>query len=152
VGKNDPIRQFEHSHGRLSALEVAEQLRATEGRPSPKTWKQLGASLGRLRDELLRHFADEEEALFPFVRACVPNKAATVDRLEAAHDTICGCTVRMVHIAAGERHLAPVLALYERFENAYARHSTDETELFDGLSRSLDGAQLQELAERLRGL
>jgi iron-sulfur cluster repair protein YtfE (RIC family) len=154
VRKSDPIRELAHSHGHLSALalEVAAQLRATEASPNPKTWKQLAASLGRLRDELLRHFADEEEALFPFVRACVPKKASAVDRLEAAHDTICGCTVRMVHIAAGERQLAPLQALYERFEGAYAHHSAEETELFEGLASLLDGAQRQELAERLRGL
>jgi len=154
LGKSDPIRQFEHSHGRLStlALEVAAQLRAAEVSPTVKAWKELGAGLRRLRDELLRHFADEEEALFPFVRACVPKKAAAVDRLEAAHDTICGAAVRMVHVGAGERHVAALRTLYERFENAYARHSAEETQLFEGLGQLLDGSQRLELAERLRGL
>jgi iron-sulfur cluster repair protein YtfE (RIC family) len=154
LAKSDPIRRFEHSHGRLSglALEVATQLRATEARSSPKAWEKLGERLMQLRDELLRHFADEEEALFPFVRACVPKKAGAVDRLQSAHDTICGCTVRMVHVAAGERHLPSVLALYERFETAYAKHSAEENRLFEGLGILLDGAQRRELAERLRGL
>jgi iron-sulfur cluster repair protein YtfE (RIC family) len=154
VVKNDPIRQFEHSHGRLSALalDVAACLRATEALPTDRTWEQLCGSLDLLRDELLRHFADEEEGLFPFVRASVPDKSQTVERLEAAHDTICGAAVRMFHIASGERHLPQVAALYERFARAFARHSAEETELLEGLARALDGEQRLELSDRLRGL
>jgi hemerythrin-like domain-containing protein len=154
VGKHDPVRQLEHSHGHLSklALDVAESLRTIGERASAKSWRQLAVRLETLRDELLRHFADEEEALFPFVRASVPEKAAAVDRLEAAHDTLCGCVVRMVHVAAGEHHRAALLALHERFESVYARHSREEAALFDGLSRALDEHQRRELAELLRGL
>jgi len=154
VGKNDPVRQLEHSHGHLSqlALGVSESLRAAEGRPSAKTWKQLAGRLEVLRDELLRHFADEEEAVFPFVRASVPEKAAAVDRLEAAHDTLCGCVVRMVHVAAGEHHRDALLALHERFEKVYSRHSREEAELFEGLAGALSDHQRKELADLLRGL
>jgi len=153
VGTDDPVRQFEHTHGVLNklALEVTDLLR-DEGPRTPKAWKELGTRLGALRDELLRHFADEEEALFPFVRASVPAKTGAVDRLEAAHDAICGCIVRMVHVADGGHPLASLLALYERFESVYTKHSNEEGELFDELGRLLDQAQRKELASRLYGL
>jgi iron-sulfur cluster repair protein YtfE (RIC family) len=154
VVQKNPIHQFEHSHARLSALalEVRGHIEAIRRTPAPRTRKQLASSLGKLRDELLQHFADEEEALFPFVRACVQRKAAAVDELEAAHDTICGCAVRMFHVASSDRNLPSVLALYDRFEGAYARHSLAETELLDELAGVLDDAQRRALRERMRGL
>ena len=76
----------------------------------------------------------------------------TVEGLEAAHDTICGSIVRMVHLAAGEPEVAKLAALHARFETAYAKHSAEEAKLFDGLDGLLDEAQRHELAERLRGL
>jgi hypothetical protein len=159
VARTDPVSQFEHTHGRLNrlVLEVAESLRtaatnSSAGQASDDARKQLVSRLEGLRDELLRHFADEEEALFPFVRASVPDKATAVDRLEATHDTICGCVVRMVHVAAGGHPQASLLAQHERFESTYVRHSREEAELFEGLGRALDDRQRVELAELLRGL
>jgi len=150
----DPVRKFEHTHGSLNkiALDVAASVRAAQQGPTPETWSQLRARLKALHDELLVHFADEEEALFPFVRAVVPKKTAAVEGLEAAHDTICGSIVRMVHLAAGEPEVAKLAALHARFETAYAKHSAEEAKLFDGLDGLLDEAQRHELAERLRGL
>jgi iron-sulfur cluster repair protein YtfE (RIC family) len=151
VGTDDPVRQLEHTHGHLNklALEVVASLRESSG---STTRKELGRRLSDLRDELLEHFADEEEALFPFVRASVPAKTAAVDRLESAHDTICGCIVRMVHIATRDEHLPSLLALCERFENTYTQHSSEEVALFEELGRELDDEQRKELAKRLRGL
>jgi hypothetical protein len=153
MGRGDPVRQFEHVHGHLNklVLEVAESLR-NDGPTTPKAWQRLDASLSALRDELLRHFADEEEALFPFVRASVPARVDVVDRLEAAHDTICGSIVRMVHVANGGHQLESIRSLHERFEHAYTQHSGEEAALFEELGRVLDDAQRNELTKRLHGL
>jgi hypothetical protein len=153
VGNGDPVRQLEHAHGQLNrlVLDVAEAL-SGQGPTSPDAWSDLGERLEALREELLHHFADEEEALFPFVRASVPRMLDAVHRLETAHDTICGSVVRMVHLASGEAHLSTLLAVHERFQSAYSCHSKDELELFEELGRVLDGTQRAELATRLRGL
>jgi hemerythrin-like domain-containing protein len=150
---SDPVRRFEHTHGELNrlVLDVAESLRALDGASAAKAWKDLVLRLATLRDELLRHFADEEEALFPFVRASVPAKTDVVERLEAAHDTLCGSVMR-AHEAAGKRQAALLRALHERFESSYVRHSREEAELFEGLGKALDAPQRAELAELLRGL
>jgi len=152
----DPIREFEHSHGHLTktALAIGQQLRDDKGHAralSAAARKELLDLLESLRDELLQHFADEEEALFPFVRNVVPAKATVVDKLEASHDTICGSIVRIAHLASHGSD-APLVALYERFEHAYAEHSSDERHLFDELSRALDDAQRRELSALLRGI
>ena len=149
----DPVVRFEHAHGNLNrlVLDVAKSVRALEEDATPKVWKALVAGLGALRDELLHHFADEEEALFPFVRASVPSKASVVESLEAAHDTICGSVMRAL-AAASEQHAHLVVTLHERFEKAYVRHSRTEAELFEGLGEVLDEQQRAELSELLRGL
>ncbi len=158
---SDPVRQFEHSHGRLTKLatEIREMIRAEAGdaQPTAAARKQLVLRLEALRDELLQHFADEEEGLFPFLRSRAPTKTAVVDRLESAHDTVCGTLVRLAHLAANDRPALgggrPTLRdLYERFETAYTVHSREEASLFDELGRTLDQGQRTELAVILRGL
>lgn len=156
VSTPDPIRSFEHAHGHLTklALGIGQQLRDKNGRAYTMTSarrKEALALLEALRDELLQHFADEEEGLFPFVRRTVPGKAATVDRLEGSHDTICGGVVRLAHLASHEAG-SQLVTLYERFENAYAQHSREEAELFEELGRQLGEPERSELGSLLRGL
>jgi iron-sulfur cluster repair protein YtfE (RIC family) len=155
---SDPVRRFEHSHARLTklTLEVREAIQA-ERAGNSRHREQLVRSLETLRDELLEHFANEEEGLFPFLRSCVPAKAEAVDRLESAHDSVCGSVLRLVHLAT-RVHRSPradrraLLDHFERFEAAYGAHSRDEAALFDEIGRVLDERQRTELASILRGL
>lgn len=156
----DPVTQFEHSHAALTRRTIAirDLVRAqpSSGLPAALARKQLLGQLEDLRDELLHHFANEEEGLFPFVRNNLPRKADAVDRLAEAHDTICGAVVRLVHVVRrdlvlGKDHAA-LVAHYERFEATYAQHSQKEAALFEALGRALDEGHRAELAEILRGL
>src|SRR5450631_1871858 len=156
----DPVTQLEHSHAALTkrAIEIRDLVRAepAEGLPAALTRKQLLAKLELLRDELLPHFANEEEGLFPFVRHNLPTKSNAVDRLAEAHDTICGAIVRLVHVVRRDlvlgRDHAALVAHYDRFESAYAQHSQKEAALFEELGRTLDERHRAELTEILRGL
>lgn len=154
---SDPLRQFEHSHATLSklAFEVGQALRDLPGREtSPAERRRLADQLDAFGNELIHHFAREEEGLFPFVRTNVPAKTDAVDRLVEGHDAICGAIVRLVHLVGAEA--APVredaLAHYARFEAAYARHSREEAVLLEQLGGVLDEGQRGQLAELLRGL
>jgi hypothetical protein len=152
----DPVGALEDAHGRLNALafEVGRLLPAAiAADPDADLREKLAERLAELRDELLEHFADEEEGLFPFIRASFPRETKTVDRLEAAHDTICGSVVRLAHLALRDRVVtSDALLLYERFESAYAIHSREEAALFEELGRALAGEQRLELAAILRAL
>jgi len=149
----DALGQFEHTHGRLNVfvLDVATSLRAVGTEAAPETWQGIATRLEILRDALLLHFANEEEALFPFLRASVPSMTGPVERLEAAHDTICGAVVR-AHAAATAQHLPLLRVLHERFEKSYTEHSRAEAELFEALGKTLDGRQRSELSRLLQGL
>jgi len=119
--------------------------------PSPAAQRrQLAEHLESLGNELLHHFAREEEGLFPFVRASLPAKSDAVDRLVEGHDVICGAILRLVQLVDGD--LGAISTHYERFELAYARHSQEEAALLEELGRVLDDGQRRELAEILRGL
>jgi hypothetical protein len=161
VTSSDPVRRFEHSHSQLTkmALEVRQLVHAepSKGRPAARIRKQIAVRVELLRDELLRHFADEEEALFPFVRQHAPALADSVDVLQRAHDAICGSLLRLAHLverAAGSFYARrpELVALYERFERAYTEHSQNEAALLDALGRALDEQQRAQLGEILRGL
>jgi iron-sulfur cluster repair protein YtfE (RIC family) len=161
VTSSDPVRRFEHSHGQLTkmALDVRRLVHAepSKGQPAARIRRQIAVRVELLRDELLRHFADEEEALFPFVRQHTPTLVEKVDALQRAHDAICGALLRLAHLvehAAGsfEARRPELVALYQRFEDAYTEHSQNEAALFEALERILDERQRVQLGEILRGL
>ena len=152
----DPIGAFEHTHADLTkvALEIGQAIRDEEGQPrklSAAQRKKVRVLLERLRDDVLHHFADEEEVLFPFVRRALPERAAVVDKLEASHDLICGTVVRLAHLVGHSVH-RQLGALYARFERAYGEHSRDELALFDELRQRLVANERAELASLLREL
>lgn len=152
----DPIRAFEHVHGQLNELaaQIGCQLRDDSGHPRSLTdggRKSLVALMESLSEQLLQHFADEEEALFPFVRKMMPVKGATVDKLETSHSTICGAVVRLAYLATHKADWQ-LLTLYERFEELFAEHTRAESELFAELGRGLGQPERAELASLLSGL
>jgi hypothetical protein len=154
---SDPVRHFEHTHGHMAKLVVDADtaVRALLVASTPELRDDLRDLLVALRDDLLVHFADEEEALFPFIRASVPGQTAAVERLEAAHDAICGSLVRMVQVLSGDGSAASLSALpplHERFARTYAQHSADEATLLDELTRALDADGRGELARQLRSV
>jgi len=154
----DPVRDLEHRHEHLTQL-VLEAGHLLHSAPSERTTgeaeRRLRACLESLREHLLRHFALEEEGLFPFIRTNLPKKGEHVERLALAHDAICGAVVRLAHAAETNRDAderAALLSLHGRFETAYARHSREEADLLAELARVLDASQREQLAELLRGL
>jgi iron-sulfur cluster repair protein YtfE (RIC family) len=153
---SDPVGQLEHSHGELITLALDVRDLVLADAADERTRARLVERLGRLRDELLLHFAREEEGLFPFLRSSVPDKAETVDRLESGHDAICGSIVRLAHLAGARERAssthAALVALFERFEASFAAHSRTEAALFEELGPALDDRQRVALAELLRGL
>src|SRR3970282_1404344 len=93
-----PIDLFQHSHLRMNDL-ARELGRVLNMSGSNSGSTEVARALAEdLRDELLEHFANEEEGLFPFIRECVPVKVDIVDRLAAAHNVICGAVVRLAHL------------------------------------------------------
>jgi iron-sulfur cluster repair protein YtfE (RIC family) len=161
VASTDPVRRFEHAHGELTkmALDVRRLVHTepSKGRPAARIRKQIVVRVEMLRDELLRHFADEEEALFPFVREHAPALTDAVDGLQRAHDAICGSLLRLAHLVerpgGGFAARRPaIVALYDRFEHAYTEHSQNEASLFETLDRTLDESLRAQLGEILRGL
>lgn len=149
-----PLQDFGHSHVLLGQLtrELAALL-GGNGSAGPEIREKLPALASELRHELLEHFANEEEGLFPFIRQHFPHQCAAVDRLHAAHDIICGTLVRFSFLAerAGELSSDARLA-FERFESAYGNHSREEAELLDNVARLLTPEQQQELEKLLDGL
>jgi hypothetical protein len=58
----------------------------------------------------------------------------------------------MCHLAATNAELAQVLAVFTRFEAAYASHADAEAALLHELTARLDAGQRAQLAELVRGL
>jgi hypothetical protein len=99
-------------------------------------------------EELVHDHADINRK----VLGVVPDLADQVHAMALAHDAICGGLARMYHLAAANADLTVILAVFARFETAYASHAETEAELLRRLSDRLDSAQRAQLAELVRGL
>ena len=145
----DALPHLSQDHGELNrrVLAISAQLRRESGSAS-----SLAYSLVDLRELMFTHFAREEEGVFPFVAERIPALASRVQEMAIAHDTICGALSRACHLASTAGDRAQLLALYERFEQAYAAHAHSEAELFETLDRQLDASDREHLAALVQGV
>jgi iron-sulfur cluster repair protein YtfE (RIC family) len=150
-----PLQGFGHSHAHLGELtrELASLLDDEAGTTDPAAHEKIPALASELRHELLEHFANEEEGLFPLIRRHFSDKSRAVDQLQAAHDVICGTLVRFSFLAERGGELSSDARLaFQRFEAAYGNHSRAEAELLEECARVLTPAQQTELETMLREL
>lgn len=150
----NPVRDFGHSHVHLGELtrELAALL-GDGGTIEADARQKLPALASELRHELLEHFANEEEGLFPFIRQHFPDQRNAVDRLQAAHDVICGALVRFSFLAERDGELvSDAHSAFERFESAYGNHSRDEAELLAKVAELLTSQQQADLDRLLSSL
>jgi iron-sulfur cluster repair protein YtfE (RIC family) len=148
---SDAMTELAHDHAALNRMVLSLASAVRRGGVDVSSG-HLELGLGELRDELFHHFAREEEALFPFVADVMPALEPQVKTMLAAHDMICGSLSRMVHLAATDAPTATLLALFERFENAYAEHAQMETALLSSLDASLDRGQRNRLSDLVASL
>jgi len=150
----DPVQDLVHDHADINrrVFALGSTIRALESNDGDGMALALVTRLGELRELLFLHFAREEEGLFPFVSETVPELADQVHAMALAHDAICGGLARMYHLAAANAELSTVLAVFTRFETAYASHSEVEGKLLHTLSIRLGTEQRAQLAELVRGL
>lgn len=150
-----PLQGFGHSHAHLGELtrELARLLHSEGTAIGPSAREKIRALASELRHELLEHFANEEEGLFPLIRRHFPERGKAVDQLQAAHDLICGTLVRFSFLAEREGELASdAHQAFERFEAAYGLHSRAEADLLEELGRVLTPEQQVELEATLSTL
>lgn len=150
----DPVQDLVHDHADINrrVFALGSTIRALECNNGDGMALALVTRLGELRELLFLHFAREEEGLFPFVSETVPELADQVHAMAMAHDAICGGLARMYHLAAANAELSTVLAVFTRFETAYASHAEVEGKLLHTLSSRLGPEQRAQLAELVRGL
>ena len=150
----DPIQDIAHDHADINrrVLALGSAVRALDRDDGDGMALALVARLGELRELLFLHFAREEEGLFPFVSEAVPELAERVHAMAVAHDAICGGLARMYHLAAANTEIATIIAVFTRFESAYASHAEVEAEILHTLGGRLDHAQREQLAALVRGL
>jgi iron-sulfur cluster repair protein YtfE (RIC family) len=152
----DPIQDLAHDHTdinrRVLALGNAVRALGRDDGDGDGMALALVTRLGELRELLFLHFAREEEGLFPFVSETVPDLAEQVHAMALAHDAICGGLARMYHLAAANAEIGTIVAVFSRFEIAYASHAEMEAEILHTLGVRLDREQRERLAALVRGL
>ena len=151
----DPVQTFEHDRVRCTNLvrELGEHAGVTRKKSFSR--RQLLKVIEQLRDELLTHFAREEEGLFPFIVGQLPDAKETVERLITAHDAICSSLGRLLLLTSqtdAETGLAAFDEFLSRFSALYAEHTRTEMGLLREIDERLDGAQRDKLCQLVSGL
>lgn len=139
------LHELEHEHTALARAVAALHAMGTR---APRD--AFLAKLDALVTDLFEHFAREEEGLFPYITAHLPDQAAAVADLQAAHDRICGAASRILSLAPEHDELAA--SLFERFEVELAAHAEREVAFLRALSARLTPDEHAEVAALLRGL
>lgn len=161
VSSADPIKKLEHDHVPVGQLleQLLDCFAAIERgkQPADAMHAMFSEALSDMSDELLEHFAREEEGLFPLLLRELPALEPQVEAVQSAHDGICGALVRISHLvqrgpAHFAEHFAHVRVLFERFQQAYAAHARDERTLLRQADQQLNDQQRAELAGLLEGL
>ena len=140
----DPLDGLDHDHAALSEALDALVAARKAGADGPT----LVEHAEHLRDELLDHFGDEEEHLFPELAKLVPEASAELDELQQGHDGLCGLAVRIAVAAETAPHQLD--ALMERLESAYRQHARREVEVLRATLTKLDPPTRAALLARLR--
>jgi hemerythrin-like domain-containing protein len=150
---DEGIDRLEHDHVALSQRVVAvREAVARLQRNEEIDAEGTVATLALLADDLFEHFAREEEFLFPYIVAELPDQEAQVAQMQAAHDRICGAASRIVALAERgplAEQLALVVPLFARFDAEYTGHAQREAEFLRGLAGRLTAEQRRTLAELL---
>ena len=154
----DPLGMLRACHRRIErALEVTERIAVLEheGPLDEKAREALAATLRYFGVGVPRHSADEDESLFPRLRAAgdIGGAADTAERLAEEHELL-GTAHREIDalgqelLSTGRFSCADRRArfglLIERLRTLYGEHiRVEDEELFPAAERALDPAELE---------
>lgn len=155
----DPIAELSHDHSHLGVLVQAVRetfVRVERGELAyADALHELEDGAEALREGLLAHFGREEEALFPFVEAHLPELRPRVAALLADHDAVLARAGELCRASIATRDPAVVdlpKAAWARFEEVYAGHAQAEHTLFREVGPALDAAARAELQALLEAV
>ncbi len=105
-------------------------------------------------EDIFKHFEAEEAHIFPWVSERFESLRPQLERLERAHDQICGVAGRIEHLVGeGEKKIEAnfdkLVVLFARFDANYDTHSHEEHELLSTLAKQLSPDERQELSKLL---
>ena len=95
--------------------------------------------------------------LFPFIADAFDDQAEVVEKLERAHDRMCGVLLRLERIvdqppAVFTEQLDAAVALFARFDANFVQHARDERNLLTSLSERLTAEQRKTIDRMLAEL
>lgn len=149
-----PLQELAHDHRELSGLLVAvhEALARIESGASKLEDEvhEMTDGLEAFREELLEHFAREQEGAFPWVAERLPAERARVDSLVAEHDRI----AESINVVVKDLHTFDLVTWTQalaRFDALYAEHSKSELAFYRDVTTALEGdaAATQKLRDLL---
>ena len=141
-----PLPELAHDHRELNELLVAvhEAIARIELGSSKleDELHEMTDGLEAFREELLEHFAREQEGAFPWLGARMPHERGRIDQLIAQHDRIAESLNAVIKDLAKPGQTPDTSAwrrALDRFESLYADHSKSEHAFFNDITAALEG-------------
>ena len=140
-----PLQELAHDHRELNDLLVAvhEAIARIEKGVSKleDELHEMTDGLEAFREELLEHFAREQEGAFPWLANRLPDERTRVDELIAQHDRIAESLNAVIKDLAKPDQSASTISWSQaltRFEKLYAEHSKTELAFFNDITTALE--------------
>jgi hemerythrin-like domain-containing protein len=140
----------------FALLDAAERLAAGEARPGDLD--AVAEAIAFLERSAPRHFADEEESLFPRAVARDPSLGKTLARITAEHVDHGRHHARLRELfdawdgdVPAAADAATMLAEARALDEEYGRHVAEEDQLFETIRAVLTEADLAEIAAEMDG-
>lgn len=155
----DALDQLDRTHRRhdqalAALLEAAGHLAA--GRAGPGDLDDIGEAIAYFERAVPRHFADEEDSLFPRLDAALPARRGDLDRLRAEHTEHLADHARLRELfdgwgadVPGPDDAAALLAVAQRHAATHRRHVELEDELFAEARAALSPEALTAIADEM---
>lgn len=141
-----PLQELAHDHRELNDLLIAvhEAIARIEKGASKleDELHEMTDGLEAFREELLEHFAREQEGAFPFLATRLPKARTRVDELIAQHDRIAESLDAVIQDLGKPGHTTSTSSWSQalaRFESLYAEHSKSELAFFNDITAALEG-------------
>jgi iron-sulfur cluster repair protein YtfE (RIC family) len=156
----DLLGVVEHEHDHLVRMftDIRSQFDsiASEDSPPQDFYREAIDDLDTALEEMLEHFDQEEQIVFPAIEGFRPDLAARISKLACVHEEICSKTRRLREVMCDMDELTSdpeeARSLVEFLCHTLTAHMTAEFELFVDALKDVDAAERQALLLKLASI
>ncbi len=156
----DVISHIEHEHSHLTRLfadidRAFRQVNQDGVQASEDALSTVSEDLEHAMEEMLDHFAEEEQVLFAHIEERFPEMESEIVALVQAHELICDRTRWLQQLLNADRsklesEMAKALEIIHQLADEVAKHTEAESRVYTTALSQMSASERRELLENLQ--